>query len=240
MLYSIEIFPNGNERVGTPTFYLAKNYESWYSLVQEEIRFFYAKDTRVDVERVIETIGHLVDRDVPATYEIELFGASFVCLCTDKLTPVQFKSYIERHTQDIPLLMEFERMNNHIVFLDWLQHHQFTQQSYVNLMKAFERSDYSFFDKESTASLKVLIEEMVDEMEELLRTEQNRDEKWFQRMEESKKKYTPTTNTLDWVLPAEREMFENHRIVLKKKNLLFQLDTRLPSLEKNQELTNSR
>lgn len=226
MLYSIEIFPNGIERGGTPTFFLTKNYDAWNSLVQEEIRFFYAQDPRVDVEQVINTIIDLVDRDVPTKYEIELFGASFVCLCTEMLTPIQFKSYIERHTKDFTLLMDLERMDNHMVFLHWLKYRQFTQMSYVNLMKAFERSDYSFFDKKSTASLKVLIGEMVEELEELWQNEQNRDEKWFQRMEESKKKYSPRTNSMDWVLPEEKELFENHRILLKKKKLLFQLDSK--------------
>lgn len=229
MLYSIEIIPNGIERIGTPTFFLTKNYESWYYLVQEEIRFFYAQDTRVEVEREIEAILRLVEKDVPTTYEIELFGATFVCLCTDKMTPVHFQTYIERHTKDIPLLIELERMDNHMVFLHWLKYHQFTQKSYGNLLKAFDRSDYSFFDKTSTATLKVLIGEMVDELEELLHTKQKRDESWFQRMEESKAKYTPTTNTMDWVLPAERELFENHRILIKKKKLLFQLDSKFSS-----------
>lgn len=233
MLYSIEIFPNGIERIGTPTFFLTKNYDAWNSLVQEEIRFFYAQDPRVDVEQVIDTIIGLVDRDVPTKYEMELFGASFVCLCTEMLTPIQFKSYIERHTKDFTLLMDLERMDNHLVFLHWLKYHQFTQKSYVNLMKSFEKSDYSFFDKRSTASLKVLIGEMVKELEELWRNEQNRDEKWFQRMEESKEKYSPRTNSMDWVLPEEKELFENHRILLKKKKLLFQLDSKF-QLEKQE------
>lgn len=228
MFYSIEIFPNGIERIGTPTFFLTKNYDAWYSLVKEEIRFFYAKDPRVDVEQVIDTIISLIDRDIPTKYEIELFGATFVCLCTENVTPIQFKSYVERHTKDINLVMELDRVDNHMVFLHWLKYHQFSQKSYVNLMKAFERSDYSFFDKKSTAALKVLIGEMFKELEELWENGQNRDEKWFQRMEESKKKYSISSNSMDWILPEEKELFENHRIILKKKKLLFHLDSKFP------------
>lgn len=54
MFYTIEILPNGKERVGVSTYFVAHDYLSWSTLLKEEISYFYRQDYRVNFVHVKE------------------------------------------------------------------------------------------------------------------------------------------------------------------------------------------
>lgn len=223
MLYTIEFFPNGRERISTSTFFVTEDYCSWSTLLEEELGYFYAKDSRVDIEHTLATIIRLVEKDIPCKYQIEIFGATFVCLCTEKLSEEEFQAFVCRHNKDMMLKVERELIDDKSVFFHWLEYHQFNQESYYTLLNAFNRSDYSFFQKESTSSLRVLIDAMVEDMKEILVGNQMREDKWFKQMEENQKKYAPKSNIKQWIVSCEQKVFQEHRNVLRKEYLMFAL-----------------
>lgn len=193
---------------------------------------FYYKDGRVDTKKIIDTIISLVEKERPMTYQIELLGAIFSCLITEKVSEEQFKEFVIRQTKDVFLRHERNLLDDMSVFLHWLKHHDFKQKSYQRLMVAFSQSDYSFFDKESRASLKSVIAEMILEMDSLMKQGRNRDEEWLLELESTTKKYEPKSNVKQWVVPEELESFNNHRLHLQKSYLYMEIESKFPVLPK--------
>lgn len=230
MLYTIELLPNGIERIGISRFYVAQDYNSWLNTVKEEIHHFYREDKRVDTERVLKSIYDLVEQDKPKTSQIELFGARFTCLVTEKWTEEEFKAFVCRQTEDVFLRHERNLLDDMSVFFHWLKHNDFKLKTYQRLLDAFHQADYSVFEKESRAALKKAIEEMILEMDLLMKKGRNRDEKWLNELEATTKKFESKSNVKQWVVSDEMESFQNHRLYLEKKYLFMVLETKFPVL----------
>lgn len=224
MFYTIEILPNGKERVGVSTYFVAHDYLSWSNLLKEEISYFYRQDYRVNIQETLTSIFKLVDKDVPSLYEIEMTGATFTCLVTEHLTTNQFQAFAHRQAIDTLIRQDRGLLDDITVFFHWLVYHQFKQKTFIRLFEAFNEFNYSFFEKESTSALKEKIGAMVDEMDalnKLMPSSQVKDDMWFKRMEEIQTKFKPKSNILQWIVPEDMESFQNHRNVIKKDHLLL-------------------
>lgn len=126
-------------------------------------------------------------------------GTSLVIIWTEELTTEQFKKFIMRHSNDMPLKVNKNRADYMSVFLHWCRYNEFALKSFQNLITSFEDKDYSILLTEYHKS------------NLLLEGKENRSLNYMSR----------------WIHPSEQRSFKEFRVNLLKEQIISEIEKKI-------------